>query len=164
MSNNAVNLVSNWLTMQRYNRFRCGEWTFFVLSEKPSDISAIVRKTVRHRPFGFEKCTQKHPDDILSSQCTKKNVTVSNGQLSHNYLSTINQISDAHPRLLLHSVSTLRKKFMRIVYDWVWLSIGCPCVFYISLQLISTPLWFGAKRLQRYKKHSNILSSMKLIN
>ena len=54
MSNNAVNLLSNWLTMQRYNRFRCGEWTFFVLSEKPSDISAIVRKTVRHRPFGFE--------------------------------------------------------------------------------------------------------------
>ena len=69
MSNNAVNLVSNWLTMQRYNRFRCGEWTFFVLSEKPSDISAIVRKTVRHRPFGFENALKSQRNSPDSPWC-----------------------------------------------------------------------------------------------
>jgi hypothetical protein len=55
--------------MQNYDGFQYDEWIFFVVSETSSDISAIVRNTVRKHSSGLEKCTQKHSDDIFSSQC-----------------------------------------------------------------------------------------------
>ena len=163
MSNNAVNLVrTDWRCKDTTDSdaanglFSCcpkNRPKFQRLSEKPSDIALLALKNALKNilTIFFRLNAQKRMWQLATA----------------NYHTTISQLSIKYQTPIRDCCSTASLPCAGSSWGLYMIEFDYPLVVLVSSIFLYNwfphPSDFGAKRLQGYKKHSNILSSMKLI-